>query len=508
MGKGAKMKTYLVLILSLWVSWAVPTFAQSPTTEEETLDVPKARRFIYLTIGIEYDEKLNGTPDVIAFKGDFKKVTTAAYKKDISAIHFIPKKEGVATLTVHDKSGKKLSEFRLIVRKSNLDAVARELQSLLGEVEGITVRIVNNRVVVDGQVLLPSDMARIVTVVSQFPEKATAIVTMSPLAMKKIAELIARDINNPEIEVAALNERIVLKGQADSSEIAKNYEAIAKSYMPPLVLDYKEAADKIQRRKPANDGVVNLIQIKAQPAAPLPKMIQVVVHYVELSKNYQKSFRFQFTPEINDGGSGIPITAGDTGNGFGTQITATINNLFPKLNWAKQHGHARVLESGSIMVKDGSQAVFESKTTIGQQTVSQNGTAVSGGGQQVGITVKVTPTTTGERSDSVDLNLDFRVGAPAGTGPNGQLNVAQNIITTSLIVRSTQSAAVGGLITNQSTTGYNKTPPGVSNPIISLLASKDFSHDQSQFVVFVTPIVRSSASTGAEKIKQKFRIRD
>ena len=479
---------------------------ENSDSDEETLDVPRGRRFVYLTLGIEYDEKVSNLPDFVTFKGDFKKVTGAILNKDASSIHFLPKTEGIATLTLHDRRGKKISEFRLIVRKSKLDAVARELQSLLGEVEGITIRIINNRVIIDGQVLLPSDMARIVNVVSQFGDQASSIVTMAPTAMKKIAELIAREINNPEIEVKALNDKIILQGMAASDDERKNAEYIAKSYMPPLVTDSKEVQEKVLRRRPANDGVVNLISVKPQAAAPPPKMIQVVLHYVELSKDYSKSFRFQFMPTINDG-SGVQISAGDNGSGFGTQFTSTINSLVPKLNWLKSHGHARVLESGSIMVKDGSAGHFESKTTMGGSSIASSGQAVnSSGGQIVGIVTDVTPTTSGERSDSVDMTLKFWVGAPAGRNGN-ELNVASNQINTSLIVRSTQSAAVGGLITNSAVTSYNKLPPDVSNnPIISLYASKDFTHGQSQFVVFVTPIVRSSASAGAEKIKKKFRL--
>jgi pilus assembly protein CpaC len=495
---------------SVQLAYAQTTTSQTGNvasdSEDETLDVPRGRRFVYLTLGIEYDEKVTNLPDVVSFKGDFKKVTAAALNKDGNSVHFIPKSEGVATLTLHDKAGKKLTEFRLIVRKSRLDAVARELQSLLGEVEGITIRIINNKVIVDGQVLLPSDMARIVNVIAQFGDQASSIVTMSPTAMKKIAELIAREVNNPEIEIKALNDKIILQGMAASEEEKRNAEYIAKSYMPPLVTDSKEVQEKVLRRRPANDGVVNLIQVKPQAAPPPPKMVQVVLHYVELSKDYSKSFRFQFMPTIGDD-SGIQVTAGDTGSGFGTQFTATIKSLVPKLNWMKSHGHARVLESGSIMVKDGSAGHFESKTTMGASAITSGGQAVNGsGGQVVGIITDVTPTTSGERSDSVDMVLKFWVGAPAGRNGN-ELNVASNTINTNLVVRSTQSAAVGGLITNSAVTSYNKLPADVSNnPIISLYASKDFTHGQSQFVVFVTPIVRSSASAGAEKIKKKFRL--
>jgi pilus assembly protein CpaC len=484
----------------------LPSLAQN--SEEETLDVPRGRRFIYLTLGIEYDEKVSNLPEVVVFKGDFKKVTGAVLNKDGNSIHFIPKQEGIASLTLYDKKSRKINEYRIIVRKSKLDAVARELQSLLGEVEGITIRIINNKVIVDGQVLLPSDMARIVNVVAQFGDQASSLVTMSTAAMKQIAELIRRDINNPEIDVKAVNEKIILSGTAANEDEKRNAEYTAKSYMPPLVTDSKEVQEKVLRRRPANDGVINLINVRPQAPPPIPKMIQVVLHYVELSKDYSKSFRFQFMPNIGDD-SGIQVTAGDTGGGFGTQFTATIRSLIPKLNWMKSHGHARVLESGSIMVKDGSNGHFESKTTMGGSQISSGGQAVSSsGGQQVGIVTDVTPTTSGERSESVDLVLKFWVGAPAGRNGN-ELNVASNTINTNLIVRSTQSAAVGGLITNSAVTSYNKLPPDVSNnPIISLYASKDFTHGQSQFVIFVTPIVRSSASAGAEKIKKKFRLQE
>ncbi|MGL1562962.1 hypothetical protein ACSTHQ_00345, partial [Vibrio parahaemolyticus] len=85
--------------------------------------------------------------------------------------------------------------------------------------------------------------------------------------------------------------------------------------------------------------------------------IQMVVHYVELEKDYEKSFRFQWMPDISDG-SGIQFSSGGRGPGSATAaITGTIQNLIPKLNWAKQHGFARVLQSSSIMVEDGKQGV-------------------------------------------------------------------------------------------------------------------------------------------------------
>ncbi|MEN0058714.1 MAG: pilus assembly protein, partial [Bdellovibrio sp.] len=119
----------------------------------------------------------------------------------------------------------------------------------------------------------------------------------------------------------------------------------------------------------------------------------------------------------------------------------------------------------------------------------------------------ITPVLIGEKSGSVNMEMAFEVSSLVGNTSTGAPIVSKNQMTSTVTVRDRQSAAVGGLIKNSSSTGYNR-PSGAKNPIISLYASKDFSKQQSQFVVFVTPIVKTSASSGAEQIKKKFRLRD
>ena len=201
----------------------------------------------------------------------------------------------------------------------------------------------------------------------------------------------------------------------------------------------------------------------------------------------------------------------ETGNrspsgGIVSQITGTINNLLPKLNWAKEHGHARVLESSSMIVQDGKQGSLNSVSKVPYQTVSDGQTGTSF--VDVGLKTAITPKVLGSRSDSISLDMNFGISALAGQSSAGPLTSSSSIKTT-IVVRSGQSAAVGGLISNSSGTNYNKLPQNVSsNPLVSLYTSKDFSRKQSQFVVFVTPIIKSSASAGSEKIKRKFRLRD
>lgn len=480
--------------------------SSTPSSSEET--VYRSRKFISLTLGIEHDEKLPPLPEGVEFKGDFRKIVGAEYAKDLNVIRFTPKSEGFATLTIRDKkNGKTVAEYRIDIKKSKLDKVVREMRALLGDVEGINIKIVNNRVVVDGQILLPKDLARIYNVVQQFGDQASSLVTLSPLAQKKIAEFITRDINNPEIEVRAVNDKIILQGYANSEDEKTRAEIIAKTYLPDIVIEAAEEKGVIKKRKPANDGVINLIQVKEAAPKPPSKLIQMVVHYVELNKDYSKSFKFQFAPGIDDGSSVSIAGGGSTPGGITSAIAGTINSLIPKLNWATQHGHARILESVSLIIEDGKKGEIKQVTNQPYTVLGQGGTTGTAFAE-VGIVTTITPMLLGEKSGSIHMDLAFKISSMLGSTALGAPITSSNEMTSAVIVRDRQSAAIGGLIRNSSSTGYNRPSGGVKNPIINLYASKEFVKNQSQFVVFVTPVVKTSASAGAEQIKKKFRLRD
>lgn len=487
-------------------STPAPDAPETQELEAAKID-PKRQKFISLFIGIEYQEKLPYIPPNAKFKGDYKKVTRLLIDRETNTLLFQATKEGIATLTIHDKKDQKLYEFRIDVRKSNLTKVAQEIRALLNDIEGITIKIINNRVVVDGQVLLPRDMNRIISVVAQYGENlASSLVTLSPLAQRKIAQAIANDINNPEITVRAVNDKFILEGVAADQTEKDRAEAIAQMYVPDLV---KEAGEKegtiIKLRK---TFVLNLIQLK--PAAPKDpgKIIQLVVHFVELNKNYQKGFRFQFTPTLEDKSTVSFTNDSRSPGGLVSSITGIVSNLLPKLNWAKSHGHARVLQSVSLMVLDGQKGDIKNLVKVPYQTMSAQGQPTTNF-EEVGLLTGITPQILNARSDSVRMSMEFSMKSLLGDTGKGPM-VSNSSMQTVIIVRSGQSAAVGGVISNSTATDYNKMPKteGQTDPLISLYASKAFQRNQSQFVVFVTPIIKASASQGAEKIKEKFKLRD
>ncbi|MNL43551.1 Bacterial type II and III secretion system protein [compost metagenome] len=159
-----------------------------------------------------------------------------------------------------------------------------------------------------------------------------------------------------------------------------------------------------------------------------------------------------------------------------------------------------------MIVEDGKKGEIKQVTNQPYSVIGKDG-AQGTAFAEVGIVTAITPTLIGEKSGSVHMEMSFKVSSLVGNTPGGAPITSANEMASTVTVRDRQSAAVGGLIRNSTSTGYNR-PSGQKNPIISLYASKDFIKQQSQFVVFVTPIVKASASAGVEQTKKKFRFRD
>jgi pilus assembly protein CpaC len=518
--------TLLALVVSVAAALTVVTpriaFAQSkvppaldenlPVDAKEQVDLeassvdPKRHKTILLYLGIEQQETLPYLPVGAVFKGDYKKVVKVSIDKENKTLKFQPVRAGDATFTIYDSKDKKVYDFTLEVGKNTLAKDAQEIRTLLSDIEGITIKIINNRVVVDGQVLLPKEINRIMSVLAQYGEAhASSLVTLSPLAQRKIAQAIANDVNNPEITVRPVNEKFILEGSVSDVAEKDRAQAIAEMYVPDLVKEFAEKTGEIVKLK--RTFVLNLISVKAAGPKDPGKIIQLVVHFVELNKNYQRSFKFQFTPTLEDNSAVSFTNDSRAPGGIVSQLTGVVSNLLPKLNWAKQAGHARVLQSSSLIVLDGEKGELKNITKIPYQTVSGTGQP-STSFEEAGMVTTITPKIINPRSDSINLKLDFSMKSLLGLTDKGPM-ISQSSMQTVIVVRSGQSAAVGGLISNSTGTDYNKLPKNVtSDPIISLYASKSFQRNQSQFVVFVTPIIKASASQGAEKVKEKFRLKD
>lgn len=497
------LKQTLIFFLSILFMQA--SFAEvAIESETEYLDLVK---------GVYVDKKFEGLPDKSVFKFEntkFTKYVDLIFDNDRKVIRFKPKRTGSATIRLVNRKDPDLiiKQIKVSVQNSNLDKVAKEVKSLLGEIEGIEIKIINNKVLVDGYILLAKDINRIAMVLDQYSEnQVKSIVRLSPLTRKKIAERIEAEIDNPNIYVTVINDFFILEGSESYQGEGKRAQETAEAHVSDILVKFatKSARGGSLLQTVRKDTIVinNIIPVRAKEPSPT-KMIQVVVHYVELSKSYTKGFNFSWAPTLTDTG-----TVELTGNGLNStnilsSLSATISNLLPRLNWAREHGHARVLDTMNVTVEEGKEGKVNSRKSITRVVAnSQGGVAPQTDNVEIGTTV--TPELDSSKRDSVKMKITINIGEITEVSEAGN-QTSNNQVDTHITVRDKQSAAIGGLLRSASSTGYNRTPTSEADTLFRLGAAKSVARSQSQFVIFVTPIIRSNASQGMERIKRKFRL--
>ncbi len=418
-------------------------------------------------------------------------------------------KAGDTSLTIRDLAGDIKARYLLKVTASDQSKVVVQLKELLGDVEGLEIGIKGDLVYVGGQIVVPSDIGRVVVILDKYPD-VLRLVELSPQTQLIVAKKIQDEIqksNYKDVTVRVVNGIFWLEGVVNSDGEKTDVERLVTAYLPDQIQNLAIRTSSVQTIKKL--PYLNLITVnEKKKQEPIDKLFKITAQFVELTKAYDKTFGFSWTPVIGAGGGSIQVgkTAGGgvTTSSQGT-LAATISNLFPKLLSAKSAGHARILQSGIIIVKDQKTGTITRQTkipfAIGTGDSTKSGTAVAG------FTMAVTPKLLQE--EKINLFINLTVSATTGDQTPTELN---NTVTTEVILKSKDAAVLGGVVSSKYTTDFDKDPPSEEtiengSPLFSFLKSKKYSTNRSQFVLFVTPEIIDSAATGASEIERKFRKR-
>lgn len=427
----------------------------------------------------------------------------------------ITKQDGTAT------EGRALKVYNITVSDEDLITIAQELRSLIGPVEGLDIRIVGSTVLVDGKVLIPKEMRRVLNVVKRYQGAGKPVVNLaeiSPLSQqllaKKMEEEIAGGPGRPkDITVKVVNGRFFLEGAVD-----KLADRQAAMYICQAYVTEKYTLDSDGKvESPVFAGLpecVQMVRIR-QPAAPEPdKMLSLRVDFVTLKRSYLKNFEFSWAPGV----SGNPSLeySSDVGRLVGS-FTATVSSLFPKLNTAAQHGHARILKSATLLMKDGAGAGEPEESILNEEFTyniivtnpDANGNPVSSLQPiPVKTSLKIKASSVpGYDKINIGINalqqeIQERKGAAAP-------DVLSNEIDTRLVVGNGESAALGGLVAERRSVSVIRDPANETTDfnVFELGRSQQLSDNKDQFIIFVTPTKLRSASQGTETLKRKFRLK-
>lgn len=427
-------------------------------------------------------------------------------------------KQGKTSVTIRDPSGDIREKYIVNVQADGLSSKVMELRQLIGDVEGIDIVIRGGKIIVEGQLVVPNDIGKISVILAKYPD-VIRLIELSPQTQRIISRKMQEEINRngmKDVTVRIVNKTFWLEGVVNSAGKKTLAETVAQEYLPDKIDSLGAQAGGGSYKPVQKNPIMNFITVneKKDPEPP-PKLIKVSSQFVELAKDYQRVFGFSWSPVMSQSGSisfGKTSTGGITTEESGT-LSGTINNLFPRLSSAKAAGYARVIQSGM--------GVVEEKNSLAIKKTKEVPYSVGGGDfsqaqkANFGFDMKVTPEIADKEIVKLkDLNIT--VSLTSGKTEGGQPLSTSNSIATHLVIKSKQSAVIGGVVQTSSATNYDKNPPGGttqtggndgSSVLFNLLRSKDYTTEKSQFVIFVTPEIIESASAGTEAIRKKFRKR-
>jgi len=428
-----------------------------------------------------------------------------------------PLKAGDTTVSLRDDEGEIRLIINLKVTGTNLSRAAAEIKDLLRDIEGVSVRIVGQRVVLEGEILVPGDFAKVFAVIQDkaYTDIVINMLAISNIALQFIAKKIQSDIASfaRDVKVRVVNGFVFLEGSVDSRDHAARAQQVAYLYIPdPRPGNPLERDPNVQKFLPPRPIIQNFIVINPPPPKRMDKLVRVTVHFVELKKEYQKLFGFKWQPGIDANKTNITFSDGTGSNGQsqGTSFTAIIQNLFPKLQFAQNAGYARILKTGNVIVRNGQKAFLTEETEFSYNLVNPNG-QVTAAKEGVGLRTEVVPQILGQSEDiELDLKMNQKNLVGRGIAANGLPIVARHAVETRVYIKSQESAAVAGVNSHSAGTDFNKddpNPSSPSDPLFTLLRSKNYHKERAQFVIFVTPQIVENASEGTEDLKRSFRVK-
>jgi pilus assembly protein CpaC len=483
------------------------------------------RRRVLLSTGedkvVDLDFDVDNSPAAIQVGNtQVTAVTTVRIGDQRRQLIFKPLKGGETTVTVRDAEGGIKIIFDVVVTQTNLLRRAGEIRELLRDVEGIDVKVVGPNIVIDGEVFVSDDYARLRAVTNQkgYSENVLLLAKLAPLALTVLSRKIQEDISAfaPNVKTRVVNGTLFLEGTVDQLDQARRAESVARLYFPDVRPENYLSANDPNSRSIKRDYVNNFIIVNPQAPKKNEKLVKLVVHVVELAKDYSRNFGFSWTPGFTaDPSISYGQQADGTTGGTSTSFTATLSSLIPKLKSAQDAGFARVLKQGTIITKSGVTGVFTDGTQIYlSQLATGTGAATQSPPANVQFTSKLTPRVLGN-GEEIEVGIDILNSSLTGFNGSNPI-IGSKSIQTTLYIKSGESAAIGGIESSTVNTAFNKDKFGdgsfesqgaTTDPLFNLKRTKNFTKVKGQFVVFITPQIIDDASQGSDDLKRNFRVK-
>ncbi|MFL5399653.1 MAG: type II and III secretion system protein family protein [Myxococcales bacterium] len=385
--------------------------------------------------------------------------------------------EGRTSLLVWLRNDQRLS-YAISVRKQDPREVVSEVRALLGDRDGIRIRIVEGRVFLEGETLTAEDAERVQQVVSLYPQ-VKSFVRPSANARRLAAESLTRALQKAGLKGAqatVVGSTLFLEGWVESKE------DLAK-------------ADLVVRA--SGEKAENLLTIGVK------RMVLVEVEFAEVSYGALRNVGVKFPTTFASTGSGITYQVAHAIPGGTTQsIAATLSATTDFSATAVfDDNYVRVLAQPRLLAASGEKAEFLAGGEVPILVVTQNQFNVQF--KKFGVLLNITPTA--DRSGNIGTEIYAEV-----SDVDRSLSVRANgfdvpgfrtrNVKTSVTVKDGETIILSGLFNNAESKEVSKVPLLGHIPILGeLFKSRSFADNKTELAIYVTPRI---ASPTAERTRR------
>lgn len=384
---------------------------------------------------------------------------------------------GTTDVLTWDMYGKQTSTVVQVILK-DVRLIQNEVQGILGDIEGVEVRVVGERVVIDGEVYTRRDFERIKTVADIYPREVTLLARMSASVTRLIASEINRSlIKNgfSDVRAEGIGSKIFLEGTVSKQEDLDMIDTLASAYF---------------------DTFVNLVRV----GGVAEDLVLIDIHFVELGKDvldrvgvdWDNTMRFevtsiQYSIDLVKSGADSGSINLEAGRDFGANLELLQSNAI-----------ARVLAHPRLVCKSGEEAEFVAGGEIPIVLVLADRAVVEY--KKYGIILKISPLAhrDGRVSASVEAEnsaLDFSVVV------NDYPGLRTRRVDTYVTLDRDKVLVLSGLVNQEEAKAVDKVPVIGNFPIFGeLFKSREFQNNDTELVIFLTASLMSPESEKNRRI--------
>jgi len=430
-----------------------------------------------------------GESRVLKFTYDIQKVATGSpdicqvTRTDVREILVNAKGVGETNILVWDTE-KLREEIAIVVALRDAKGLAQDLSALLEDVEGVHIRVIGNRVAVEGEVFSRKDLDRVNSILDGM-NGVINLVKMSPLLKKVLSQEMQKAIGLKGVTVTNAKDSFLLEGVVFSQTDKKRAEMVASAYA---------------------ENVVNVIKVMERGSIGPAKMVQMTLTVMEIEKESLRGMGFHWNPGSSGAATGTYSSGSGGNSSFLSAITGTISNLFPKMRRINEKGKGRSLFQQTVVTKSGGKAHF----FIGDEIpipVAQDGGKMSVEYKKVGLTMNFSPLI--DQWGNIDTSVEVDSSFIAGEGMGGAPKIRDTKLKTAVYVKHAESIALGGMIGQREAKSFSGSPPGGGSALFQVNKSRKFMHDKSQVLIFVTPEIlkngKEAVKEMGDKVKDSFK---